>query len=270
MTDIKIYDYIKGEGNQNPIIQEGAHHRTSDKYKFQNTDTLINRLEGRGLEVIGKSFAKPRKAENLGFQKHIVLLSNDEMQLDDTNKLQLLVTNNHMGTGSLQLDLGIYRTVCANGLVVGDNLFHHSIAHRGGFFYDKVDEAVEQLFERMPNIVAHIRNLQETDTTVGQRSDYIQAVAAKLLGDRENLHRINFRDFNPRRQEDLATDAYTVYNRIQEVALKGGLRYQSIIQTPEGDVTLRNNTTRKVKSIDRQLSLNKYCWDKATELLLAA
>jgi hypothetical protein len=266
MSKINVLDYV---GGTNPIEAINAKATTSDKYKFQSTESLINRLERHGLEVVGKSLSKVRKLDNEGYQKHVVVFTRDDFKIDDNNFFQLLVTNNHNASGSLKFDLGIYRTVCANGLVVGDNLYHHRIPHIGREFYNNVDVAIEELFERMPLVAETVRQFKSTETSKEQRCQYIKVILGKLFEGKDNIVRIDSRGFNPKRQADLDMDVYTVYNRIQEVVLKGGLRYQTKVQDKDDNFTLRNNKTRKITSINRSIEMNKYCWDRAHDILLA-
>jgi hypothetical protein len=262
-----IYEY-KHYGIINPVEASNAHVETSDKYRFQSTKELLTRLEGHNFEVTGTSFGKPRKQENLGFQKHIVVLERPDFNIDGDNKFQLLLTNDHSGKSSLKLDMGIYRAVCANGLVVGDNLFHAAIPHKGKDFGYNLDAAIDLLFERMPTIRANVELLRNTAVSSEQISLYLSTVAQKIIEGIKPTH-VDLNVFRPRRQADVASDAYTIFNRGQEVALKGGMRYRTLVEV-DNRQRYKNNTTRAIKSIDRQLEMNKFCWDKAQEILLAA
>jgi len=264
--------YILQQNNTttSPVFTEGAHLRTSDKYKFQSTDKLITRFVDQGFTISGITESRTRNPENKGYQKHIVVMENPEFTIDDNNRFQLLLTNSHLGNCSLKINLGIYRTICSNGLVVGNSMFEAIIPHVGKEFYSKVDIAIARLFESLPTIRKTVKLLMSTEVSDTLKiNKFIQSVTGRILGKKDNLISVDFQSYNPRRKDDVGNNAFTLFNRIQEVTIKGGLKYVTRSVDKTGNVYFRNNTTREVKSIDRLLDLNKFCWDKANELLLA-
>ncbi len=58
-----------------------------------------------------------------------------------------------------------------------------------------------------------------------------------------------------RRSADLSNDLWTVYNRVQESLIRGGLRYVD----KDGDF----KTLRKISSIDSVSKVNKELWNLA-------
>ena len=64
--------------------------------------------------------------------------------------------------------------------------------------------------------------------------------------------------YKPRRYEDRQDDLWTVYNRIQESLLKGGLSGR----TAKG----KRTHTRAVNGIDGDVKLNRALWVMAEEL----
>ena len=63
----------------------------------------------------------------------------------------------------------------------------------------------------------------------------------------------------PRRYEDRRDDLWTVYNRVQESLIKGGLSGRTV----QG----KNNRTRAVTSIDGDVKLNRALWVMAENML---
>src|SRR5579864_1583703 len=62
-----------------------------------------------------------------------------------------------------------------------------------------------------------------------------------------------------RRREDTGNDLYTVFNRVQENAIKGGLRRYDA----EGE----RHTTRAITEIDQSVKVNKLLYSFAEKLL---
>lgn len=63
----------------------------------------------------------------------------------------------------------------------------------------------------------------------------------------------------PRRYEDYGDDLWTVYQRVQENLIKGGLSGR----TAQG----RSSRTRAVKGIDGDIKLNRALWVMAENML---
>ena len=118
---MKVY---KSDTNKegNPIYATAKGTNTSDNFKFQDSQVIINALQSSGFYLDDTSIGNPRKDENKGFQKHLMIFRSGwgETKIDDNNELTILVQNAHNGTSSVRFSIGIYRAVCANGLIVGD------------------------------------------------------------------------------------------------------------------------------------------------------
>jgi hypothetical protein len=64
------------------------------------------------------------------------------------------------------------------------------------------------------------------------------------------------------RYDDKGKDLWTTFNVVQENIMKGGLRGRK----RDANGRMRNTTTRPVKSIDRDVKLNKALWVLTEEM----
>ena len=62
-----------------------------------------------------------------------------------------------------------------------------------------------------------------------------------------------------RRREDTGNDLWSVFNRVQENTVRGGLRFRN-------EETGRRNRTREVKGIDQNIRLNRALWELAEKM----
>ena len=75
-----------------------------------------------------------------------------------------------------------------------------------------------------------------------------------------------------RRSADQKSDLWTLFNRVQENTIKGGIHYTKEVEildvkgNPIGK-QLKNGTTRSLSSVDKTLSLNKTLWEYAVKLI---
>lgn len=109
--------------------------------------------------------------------------------------------------------------------------------------FDRVEEKREAMQSlRLPAPAQHA--LANAALTYRFGEEYQPVTAAQIL--------------TPRRYEDHQDDLWTVYNRIQESLLKGGLSGR----TAQG----KRTHTRAVNGIDGDIKLNRALWVMAEEL----
>ena len=90
---------------------------------------------------------KPKKSVKTSH--FIKLRLNTELKvLGDTINPVLLLSNNHEGMGAFKLMIGLYRFICSNGLVVGQDLFSQRIIHVQGPKASKFLSEVEGIVEK--------------------------------------------------------------------------------------------------------------------------
>jgi len=263
MTSVLQQNYI----GKNPVLQTG--HLNSKRYMHANSHDVQRFFESQGFTLVETSFANPRLEKNQGFQKHLMIFEHPELLVDEHNLLQLLWTNSHDGKSSAKLDLGLFRTICANGLVVGDIFFSESIRHVGQTFYQDLDTAIRAAVAAAPRIIAGIKKLQAIELTDTEINSVATKVAEHKFKGMEGVS-INLEELiMPQRRGDWSNDAYTILNRLQEKVIRGGIKYRKKVEETLKCGTkvwvYKNNTTRAVKSIDNKMKLNKMVFDVVAE-----
>jgi len=263
--------YQNQELEINPIDTIYKHDSRSKRFDFVNSKDIINQIVGHGFTHITTSHAKVRKTSKAGFQKHIMIFEHPKFKIDDENQLQLLVTNAHDGTSSLKFNLGVFRTVCANGLVVGDSFkevrIRHIATNKG--IYTTV---LEDILKESGNFVELIQKMRNTQLTYNQMN-VIKDAAAKMkfrnIDNLKELDRFQFLEF--KRGTDSGTDLWTVFNVVQEKMIRGGIKYSRAIEKldDQGNKSTKiiTNTTREVKRFSELEYLNKEIWNVAEKLV---
>jgi hypothetical protein len=161
---------------------------------------------------------------------------------------------------------GIFRLVCTNGLIVAESTIGSlSVPHKG----DVVQRVVEGSFE----IVGQSRKALD----VTQQWGALQLTSGEQSAFAEAAHTLRFADsegkvetpitaamlLTPRRSEDSASDLYTTMNRVQENAVRGGLRARGPrVNGQRG----RMITTREIRGIDQDVRLNRALWQLAERM----
>lgn len=251
------------------VLRQTKGYNVSDRYTAVKTSEVLFRLTSSGFNVTKTVLTTPRDKTKEGFQKHMIRLSHNDMQLRGVgdSRPEIVIVNSHDASTSIKMLIGIYRLVCANGLIVGQTFGGVSIRHVGDV-WSKIDSGLEHIKTRLPEVAESIQAFQGIQLTESQRFELARE-AVKLIVP-QNATNVNLSSaLRVKRSEDSSQDLWTVFNRLQESALGGGVKYQTEVKN-DNVIDIKNNTTRRIKSIDRQVEVNQGLWDLVTEYSKAA
>lgn len=249
----------------NPIdTTEKSNLLVSDTYKHITTRNILNALEGTGFEIQEETISNVRVPHRRGYQKHLVTLRRTDWAIDSENELQILCRNSNDGGAAMVLYLGVFRYVCANGLMVGNPMFSARISHSGDI-EGKISKGLEYLYAQGPKVVETVKAMREKDLSVSARSSLVNDIVSLRLSDKV----VDHSPITARREEDTASDLWTTYNRAQEALIRGGFQYTSCYENVKGVPTYRVRNAQGVRSINRIVTLNTKAWNVAESYLAA-
>jgi hypothetical protein len=240
----------------------------SDRYKVVPTMDVIEVLQDYGWQPVSVKQARVQSTDNQGYQKHIVRLENPEFAVvgqSETYAPQILLTNSHNGTATFNLQMGVFRLVCMNGMVVGDTYAKQKIRHVG-FATAKVEQAAKVMAESAPRIINAVQKMQDITLDPSQYSwlamEAVDARFPELTDSHKILH--NVRQIGlPNRRADEGNDLWRSFNRIQENAIRG--HRCARFYTSDDSKTPRR--LPPVTNIGRDLKLNAQLWDLAEQFV---
>jgi len=247
--------------NQNQSLE------TSDRYKLINTGQVLGQLQKQGFEVKNFNASNVRKKTKEGFQAHMVELYHPKMQLTNHTDLEprLLLWNSYDKSCSLQISLGLYRFVCSNGLVIGDDYAKFNMKHLGDI-ETQLNNFLPQLNTSLKKANNRIELFKSTHLTVSQSLQLTHNIVENtVFKNRYNVVKdnlIQYRFNASRRIEDDKTDLFTTLNRIQENIIQGGITYKTI-----SDKGIKRQSTKKVTSIFTSKKFNNEVWLQSGLLL---
>lgn len=235
--------------NQIVSVADQAHPKMSAKYKTVQTNLIAQKFKDMGF-VVDSVTRKKSRGGGQGFGKHMVKLSHPELlrTSHDDIKLQLIITNSFDGSSAFSIQLGFFRFVCANGMIVGECLESYKHRHTG-MILEELDESIEKIVAQTKTLAAMIDKLKSIELTTAQIISF-EEEAKNLRGDK--VAKI---DWTVRREEDKGTNLFVVYNRIQEDLVRG----KATVTNEEG----RTRTLREIKSVDRLKEINTKLFDLA-------
>lgn len=232
----------------------------SSKYSFVPTVKAIDLLREVGWQPIFASQSGVRKSERAGYQKHLIRFAQPDLIMRD-ERIDLLLYNSHDRGCSFKLMAGIYRFVCSNGLVVGDEYANFSHKHIG-FNPDNFMQSAVQIAGSAGEIAGQMDELKQIELVPQAQSAFAKA-AHKLVYDEPDEAPIQPGDLlESRRYEDKGNDVWSTYNRLQENIINGGLSGLKI----GSNGRRRRVTTRPVKALDKNLKLNQALWVLTQEM----
>lgn len=225
----------------------------SDRYKLVPTKAIADKFKSLGFVVDNYSEVKVRKNSRVGFQKHQVRLSNPNLRsTHDDIKLQLIITNSHDGLSSFRMQLGFFRFVCSNGLMVGE-IFERVCLRHTGSIIEEIDSAVERIVAQVEKLDNTITKMKNKILTEAEKTAFLEA-AVKLRNDKMSASDLTV---TVRRPEDAADDMFTFYNRVQETLIRGGTEYTNSLG--------RTRQLRAVSNINRLTEINEGLFDLAAQ-----
>ena len=283
MSNIKIrgsyfFDVRNNDGLSMEVMQKHVpslfatepHESRSQRYTYIPTIEIIEALIKEGFVPVQAMQAKPRIEDKLNFAKHLVRFRRrDDLGLAVPDHPEIISVNSHDGTTSYHMMNGVFRTVCANGLISGDLENNFKARHSGNIIQDVIDVAFKVVgyADEVMETVASMKGttlktkeqlllaeyaLKARFSVDDEDDDVIEATAIKELA------------FTPqdilktRRFADNSKDLYTTMNVLQENIIKGGISAVG----KDG----KKKTIRTVNGIDQNVKLNKMLWMFAEEI----
>lgn len=234
------------------VFSMEAHGNTSNKYALIPTIECIRGLQNAGFYPVKVEESRCRNTENRPYAKHMIRFRREGLAEVGGNVPEIVMINSHNGLCSYQLRAGIYRLVCANGLVVGNDMFYRSIRHQGDVI-SKVVESANEIIEIMPQAIEIAEEWKGITLNGEQRKIYAES-AALLKWDQQEIEVKPERLLTPRRHADTAIDLWTTFNAVQENVIRGGVRYHN-------SQSHRRGSTRAVNSVSENSRLNTALWN---------
>ncbi len=267
MNGLEVLEKHDFEQRCPSFYAQGANNKASSAYQFLNTRDIAAQLWQAGW---APTFAMEQRAvnpENRGFTKHLVRFSHPDYILKD-RRVEIVGVNSHNTASSFQLHTGIIEFACSNGIISKSSDFgEFRIRHTGHDVAEQVAAAITGINENIPKIVNKIDQFSEIELTPTQQDAFAGAVWNYIYPrDEKTGTQVSpirpAQLLSPRRRADMssagndwtrpAPDLWKTFNVVQENALKGGLRGRGS--------TGRRMSTRRVKSIDKDVKLNRAIW----------
>ena len=236
------------------------HDSRSDKYQPIPTMDVVEALrKATGVEVYGASQAGTSKKDRIGYTKHVLRLRRPE-DAGSPDAPELLLTNSYDGSSSYRLDLGVYRQVCANGLVVGSTWDSVRVRHIGEDAIPEMIDGSKRLARLFVPLQESIALMRQTPTSDAVRMVFARnAIALRHHKDDQVDPRAVLQ---PKRSYDRETDLWSTLNVLQENLLRGGYERGR----PDSDGVIQSRRVRAITGQDQNAEFNRQIWTLAEQI----
>lgn len=232
--------------------------RVSKRYSFIPTSQILEDLDTLGWKV--RSITNPRyKSEGKQLHgKHLVRLFNPNINISsgtDVNHVEIALYNSSDGTSRFRMEVGIFRMVCSNGLVIKSHDFGGINMRHSGYSFDALKVSIEEMVAGLPNVVTKINTFTARLLTENEMT----ALAQQAYGLRNSGRQATPEEVTaylaPRRDADKPNNLWCVFNRLQESVVAGG----SMLVDRRGRV----RSAKPINNLDKGLKLNQELWSLA-------
>lgn len=235
--------------------------KTSERYLKFDDGKVLQVLNDNGWFITKYREVKAQSKGRQQFKPYLAQYTNKNVKPFHDGLPSIIQRGAHDGTKTLDLFLGFFRSVCENGLIVGENLLtpvhlkHIGTADRAAELNDVVGHLVSNMPKVMDQVTAmdtRILTLDESMTFAKDASEIRFGEKSKGVDPRELLI--------VRRSADTGMSLWKVFNRVQE----------AIINAPHLQIVNEDNKQRKVRaltSIEQQVSINRDLWAVAEKFL---
>lgn len=225
------------------------------KYQFFDTRLILDEAHAAGFHVTQALSVKSRRKDPHAAKHMLRLRALDSRPVVGDVHPEIVLVNSHDGSTTLQFLAGLFRLVCSNGMIVSTAEFAPVIRVRHTLTGSAIlqasltatIEAAQTAAEAIPRLIGHSMTLPAQDAYA--------AKAAALLPTALDPSRL----LVARRIDDTPENLWTIFNRVQENLMRGG-----ILTRHSGR---RIGVTRAVQSVSRTLSINTALWNLNTEFL---
>jgi hypothetical protein len=223
--------------------------KVSDKYVRVDSQEIIKLMQEEGFVLADVRVG--RNASEYG--KHMLDFRHADAPLVLDNSIpRILFTNSHDGSTSARFAAGIFRLICSNGLVIGSTFANERVRHAGEQAHELV-ERMRKLAKDTTPMIDQIEGWRKVIMSASRQQDFAREAAALRFDDPDRFDRNAI--LAPRRDEDVGDSLWTVFNRIQENTVQGGITGQS--------ANGRSIRSRPITSLTRDFEYNQALWKLA-------
>jgi hypothetical protein len=228
----------------------------SNRYMNLDSNLIIDLMANEGYSVHEVKWNRTRTIAG-EYSKHMIDFRRpSDAKIDNEVSPRILFMNSNDGSTRARFLSGLIRYVCSNGLIVGSILSDYQAKHIG---------------EETTYLLGYARSIINNTSKVFDQVEKMRSLSlsqSEILNFSLNVLKLRFNESSldydpivfaaPRRLADTKRDLWTIFNRLQENAIKGGI---PATKGKQGGTAI----SRSISNIERDLELNTKIWSLASD-----
>jgi len=250
-----------------PVTTQTSIGGLSPRYSHITSTRIADTLRQANWFFSDGTARRARTPERAAHAAHVLRFRNPSLPAINGNIIEAVLLNSHDGSTAFQLGFGVYRTACANGLVVCTQSLGAIRLVHSGLNLQAVFNAAAALTDRAPEVAATVERWSSITLDGEQQLSLARRAVRARWNNSTFVDMVEL--LRPQRMEDTGSDLWTSFNRIQERMLRGGMDVALVREIPGDDGTpVRVTSTRRATAIRgamKQLRLNESLFQIASE-----
>lgn len=227
-----------------------------NRYKFTPTTEIIGHMQDMGYALTDAKQSNTKIGLRRDYGTHIVSFQKPDLYIKDSEggveaRPQIVLLNSHDGSRPIQFEMGLFRLVCSNGLVVKSMDLGSFKERHTKYTFQEVKDLIDSKVEGLQKVVGKINDWAGRIMTPKERTQF--AIDALLLrcGDDRQMEQYEIQSIlEPRRDADNGNTLWKTYNVVQENLIKGGFQ-------------INNRQARGITNPVQDMVLNQGLWQLA-------
>lgn len=235
----------------------------SSRYAFLPTINIVNQMRQEGLQPFYAVQAECRMPGKAPFTKHLIRFRDTRQGIRPaTEELgglfpEAVMVNSHDGASTYQIDCGIWRQICINGLRTGECFQHLRVRHTGS--PAGIIDATFKIVDEFPRVIEQALEFGQIQLAAPEQKLFAEKALAIRYDDPEKAPVKPEHVIRVQRREDAAPTLFNVFNRAQETLVEGRTRRWG------NDGAGHAGKVRAIRGIDQSTKVNQGLWDLAAD-----
>lgn len=236
----------------------------SSKYSFLPSSRIIDDMETLGWQVCGAKSMKSRgkNATRAQHGPHIIEFFNPGVTIKSGEEteayVKVVMVNNSMGAGRIRFEVGVFRLICENGLMIKSSDFGGFKLRHLGYSFSDLSDMMNDILNQLPLAVTKINTFNNTVLSVDQKVEFAtEAIKIRMGNGKEVTVEEIESVLQVSRPEDEGDTLWAILNRVQEAIIRGGSQYTNA----KG----KTRTMRPIKNMLQDMSINQDLWSLADQ-----
>lgn len=226
------------------------------RYNFTPTTEIIDYMKDMGYVLTEAKQSKTKVALRNDYGTHIVQFQHPDLYVKDSEggveaRPTIVLLNSHDGSRPIQFEMGMFRLVCSNGLMIKSMDMGSFKERHTKYTFQQVKDLISSKVDTLPKVVEKINVWNGVDMTAKERRQFAVDALLLRLGEERQLEDYEINSvLEARRPADEGNTLWRTFNAVQENIIKGGFQ-------------LNERSARGITNPVQDMVLNQGLWQLA-------